>query len=180
MPLAVRSAADPPVPASDRPGGTILLVLVPLFAALTIAEFIATGGFDRPLLLGDRTEAAFDLWSVQHFCAGILLGALLMRTALASAPWKAFLLFSLAVALVWEATELAMEAGWFGAAISTWKDGFEHWSNRLVGDPLMVTSGGLIGRRYSAAWKIVVAPAGIWLLLNLASPSSMSIQRLLF
>ena len=155
-------------------------VMPPLFVGLAFANFMATGGYDLPLLVGDRREATFDLWSLQHFCAGILLGALLMRTALASPPWRSFLLFSVLLALCWEAAELAMEAGWLGAAISDWKDGFEHWSNRLLGDPLMVSSGSLIGRRYSRAWKIVLAPVAIWLLLNVTSPSSMYIQRLLF
>ncbi len=155
-------------------------LLPPLFIGLSLAQFAATGSFDLPRLVGDRREAILDLWSLQHFCAGILLGALLVRTSLATLSWRSFLSVILLLALVWEAAELAMEAGWFGAAISTWKDGFEHWSNRLVGDPLMVSTGGLVGRRYAHAWKIVLLPATLWLLVNVASPSSMSIQRLLF
>ena len=143
-------------------------------------NFVETDGFDAPLLIGDRTRAAFDLWSLQHFCGGVLLGALLMRTPVGSAPRRHFALFGALLALSWEAAELAMEAGWFGAAISHWKDGFEHWSNRLFGDPLMVTSGCLVARRFGHAWKIVLVPAGIWLLINVTSPSSMTIQRLLF
>ena len=158
----------------------VLFVLPPLLIGLALANLLATGSYDLPQLVGDRRTAIFDLWSLQHFCAGILLGALLTRTALASAPWRSFLLFSVLLALFWEAAELAMEAGWFGAAISNWKDGFEHWSNRLVGDPLMVSIGSLIGRRYARAWKIVLAPVTIWLLINVTSPSSMYIQRHLF
>ena len=158
----------------------VLLLLPPLFAGLAVMNFIETNGFDMPLLIGDRTRAAFDLWSLQHFCAGILLGALLMRTPIGSAPRPSFALFGVLLALSWEAAELAMEAGWLGAAISHWKDGFEHWSNRLFGDPLMVTSGCLVARRFHQAWKIVLAPAGIWFLINVTSPTSMTIQRLLF
>jgi hypothetical protein len=133
-----------------------------------------------PLLIGDRRDAAFDLWSLQHFCSGILLGALLTRLRLASDSLTRLVGICLLLALAWEATELAMEAGWFGASISDWKDGFEHWSNRLAGDPLMVSTGGLIGRLYRRAWKIVLVPASAWLVLNVASPSSMTIQRMLF
>jgi hypothetical protein len=122
----------------------------------------------------------FDLWSLQHFCGGVLIGSLLLRTPLASLGGRSFLLVSLLVALSWEAAELAMEAGWFGREISTWKDGYEHWGNRLIGDPLMVTTGSMLGRRTSLAWKIVVVPAAVWLVLNVTSPSSMSIQRELF
>jgi hypothetical protein len=157
-----------------------LLVLPPLFAVIAVINFVETDGFDAPLLIGDRTRAAFDLWSLQHFCGGVLLGALLMRTPVGSAPRRRFALFGALLALSWEAAELAMEAGLFGAAISHWKDGFEHWSNRLFGDPLMVTSGCLVARRFGHAWKIVLVPAGIWLLINVTSPSSMTIQRLLF
>lgn len=177
MPAVSQTALEAEAPRSWEKA---LLLLPPLFAGIAVMNFIETDGFDAPLLIGDRTKAAFDLWSLQHFCAGVLLGALLMRTPVGSAPRRSFALFGALLALSWEAAELAMEAGWFGAAISHWKDGFEHWSNRLFGDPLMVTSGCLVARRFRHAWKIVLPPAGIWLLFNLTSPSSMTIQRLLF
>ena len=168
------------VPDSSRRSAKMLILLLPLLAAVGAMNFIETGGFDAPSLIGDRTRAAFDLWSLQHFCAGVVLGAILMRTSVGIAPQRSYALFGAFLALSWEAAELAMEAGWFGVAISNWKDGFEHWSNRLIGDPLMVTIGCLLARRFRHAWKFVLAPAGVWLLINVTSPSSMTIQRMLF
>lgn len=170
---------------AKRGAGAALERLLPilaavLFVSLAIANVTASGRADLPLLFGDRRDAMFDLWSLQHFCGGVLIGSILMRTSLASLGTVSFLLLSLLVALSWEAAELAMEAGWFGQAVSDWKDGYEHWGNRLIGDPLMVTTGCLLGRRTALAWKIVVVPAALWLVLNVTSPSSMSIQRELF
>lgn len=84
------------------------------------------------------------------------------------------------LALIWEAMELAMEAGWCGQGVAEWKHGFEHWGNRFVGDPLMVTIGGLISRRYKEMWKWILVPAAIWLIANVASPNSMWIQNFIF
>jgi hypothetical protein len=158
----------------------MLVVLSTFLLGVACGNVYESGRFDLPSLFGDRRDAIFDLWSVQHFCTGILIGTVLMRTTLTRLPWRSVLLLVLLLALCWELIELLMEGGFFGAAISRWKDGFEHWSNRLVGDPLMVSSGSLVGRRYANAWKVVSAPAAIWLVLNAASPSSMYVQRVLF
>lgn len=147
---------------------------------VAFAQWVIAGPFTAPFVIGDRTQAMFDLWSLQHFCGGILIGALLARFRPLPSGWRAFALAVGAIALSWEAAELAMEAGVFGAGVSRWKDGFEHWSNRLVGDPLLVVCGALVARRFAYAWKIAMAPASVWLLVNVASPSSMYIQRLIF
>jgi hypothetical protein len=156
-------------------------IVVLWFFAVAGAHFAVTRRFDLPKFVGDRSEATFDLWSLQHFCAGILLGSILVRTKfLRFAAVKELAMVALLIELGWEASELGMEAGLFGHAVANWKDGFEHWSNRLVGDPLMVTLGALVATRFSYAWKIVLLPAAIWLLINVLSPNTMYIQRLLF
>lgn len=151
------------------------------FVALATAQVAVSGRSDLPVLVGDRSVAIFDLWSLQHFCGGVLTGAVLAR--LAGRRLYAERVFAAAaflLALAWEAAELAMEAGLFGPAVAHWKGSFEHWGNRLVGDPLMVTSGALLSRRFPRAWLVVILPAAIWLALNVTSPNSMSIQRLIF
>ena len=157
------------------------LIAIVAGAGLAIAALhvAAAGAAGFPALIGDRTVALFDLWSAQHFCAGILAGAVVCRVSPSLDPLR-FALLAVCLALAWEAAELAMEAGWLGPAVSAWKDGFEHWGNRFVGDPLMVLSGALVARRFGRAWMIVLAPAGLWLAVNVTAPSSMSIQRLLF
>jgi len=159
----------------------LLPIVVLSFLAVAGAHLAVTRRFDLPKFVGDRSEATFDLWSLQHFCAGILLGSILLRSKfLRLATMKELVIVALLIELGWEATELGMEAGLFGQAIANWKDGYEHWSNRLVGDPLMVALGAFVARRFSYAWKIVLLPAAIWLLINVLSPNTMSIQRLLF
>jgi hypothetical protein len=151
------------------------------FFALAAAHLGVAHRSDLPAFVGDRSEAIFDLWSLQHFCAGVLLGAILLRCKfLRLETWKELAVAAALFAFAWEAAELAMEAGLFGQVVASWKDGFEHWSNRLFGDPLTVTSGALIANRFPQAWKIVLLPAVIWLLMNVISPNSMYIQRLLF
>ncbi len=148
---------------------------------LTVLHILITGQYNLPKLVGDRSEAMFDLWSFQHFCSGILIGSLLAYVGVASkATWQRFVLLMLVLALSWEATELSMEAGLFGQAVSNWKHGFEHWGNRFIGDPLMVTLGGLLARRFKSAWKWALIPASIWFVANITSPDSMSIQHLIF
>ena len=159
----------------------LLPIAVLSFFVLAAVHLAATNRFDLPLLVGDKTEAMFDLWSLQHFCAGILLGSRLTRSKfLHVATWEKLAVVAFLLALCWETTELAMEAGFFGQVVEYWKAGFEHWSNRLLGDPFIVTSGALMARRFPRLWKIVLLPATAWLLINVISPNSMYIQHLLF
>ena len=123
----------------------------------------------------------FDLWSFQHFGFGILTGSFLAYVGVASIKtWQQFGLFVLLLALDWEATELSMEAGWFGGAIASWKGGYEHWANRFVGDPLMVVLGGMFSRKFKFAWIGALVPVAVWQIINVASPHSMHIQQLVF
>ena len=50
----------------------------------------------------------------------------------------------------------------------------------LIGDPARVALGGLFARRCTSAWKFVLVPATAWLIVNIVSPHSMSIQQFLF
>jgi hypothetical protein len=151
------------------------------FIALAGMQYEVARRLDWPMLIGDRAEAIFDMWSLQHFGSGILFGALVMRIGLPHfAARKDMAAAAILFAFGWEGMELAMEAGYFGQAVASWKGGFEHWGNRLVGDPLMVTIGALTASRFASAWKVTLVPAAIWLSVNVASPNSMYIQRLLF
>jgi len=169
------------IAARSQRGSVPVLAVTVLFLALFILHLLVTGRSDLPILFGDKTEAIFDLWSIQHFCSGALIGALLIRVSRdAKADRRTFVLFMLAIAIGWETTELAMESGVFGHAVSQWKHGHEHWANRFVGDPAMVALGGLTARRYAWAWKAALLPCAIWLIVNIAAHDSMSINRLVF
>jgi len=166
---------------SSKSGIGLALATIILLTVLPVLHILISHRADLPMLIGDKSEAMFDLWSFQHFCSGILIGSLLAYAGVASkATWQKFVLLMLVLALSWEATELAMESGLFGQAVVNWKRGFEHWGNRFIGDPFMVTLGGLLARRFKSAWKWVLIPASVWLIANIASPNSMSVQQLLF
>lgn len=166
---------------SSKSGIGLALATIILLTVLPVLHILVSHRSDMPMLIGDRSEAMFDLWSFQHFCSGILIGSLLAYVGVASKLTRQrFVLLILVIALSWEVTELAMESGLFGQAVAHWKRGFEHWSNRFIGDPGLVILGGLLARRFKSAWKWVLVPVSVWLVANIASPDSMSIQQLLF
>jgi hypothetical protein len=140
------------------------------------------------VLWGFKTEAAFDVWSVEHLMMGVNLaylakravGKLLgddetrerVRTALT------FLLV-LGIALLWENAEHYIEAGLLGERITYWFQGVEHWSNRLITDNLMVLLGCYIfGRQNKAVWFARVFSA-IWVFFHVfIFPHSMYLHTL--
>lgn len=134
-----------------------------------------------PLLFGERSNAIFDLWSLQHCMSGVILGALI-TTIKPSLKKRRIVFFAyiLTVAYLWELLELTMELGWFGHSIASWKGGFEHWGNRLMGDPVMVLIGGFISLKLTKVWRWISIPAILWAIVNVAAPHSMYIQRLVF
>jgi hypothetical protein len=144
------------------------------------------------LLWGLKTEAAFDLWSLEHLANGVTMAGaayFFLRTVLKNMiPEEQRLLFSfvlvLAAALFWENAEHYVEAGLlpgaWGERVTLWFAGVEHWSNRLLGDNLMVCLGWFLyikKPRFAAAAKIFSV---LWLLVHVfVFPDSMYLQRLL-
>jgi hypothetical protein len=155
-----------------------LCIVLCSYIPLASAHFIVTKQFDLPCFFGERSEAAFDLWSFQHLLAGILISAIIFRMR-RFRSWSERMTMVLLVEFIWEVAELFMEAGCFGQRIAAWKGGFEHWSNRLVGDPLAVFLGVLLAKRFPSSWKIALFPAAIWLGTNITYKSSMFIQHFL-
>jgi len=145
------------------------------------------------LLWGYKTEAMFDLWSFEHFANGIGLAALaaliigkILKDGADPVSFKIINFFLvLVLSLFWECAEHYIEAGILPGVIGTkvtfWFQGIEHWSNRLVGDTLMVMLGWYV---YSKKSKLAL-PAKvfslIWMAIHIfAFPDSMYLQRLLF
>ena len=162
-------------------GSWLFLITVVLFAVLVFLHLNVTQNFTWPILFGYRSEAVFDLWSIQHFVSGVFVGSVLIHLKLFS-PKQLLKFVSIVflVALLWELFELFGEIGLFGQAVSDWKLGYEHWANRFVGDILLAVVGSLIAYNYNACWKIVLLPAVVWLVLNVTASDSMAIQRSLF
>jgi uncharacterized membrane protein YjdF len=146
------------------------------------------------LLWGYKTEAMFDLWSIEHFINGIALAGvavwitrILLRKKECSPETQKIVSFIvlLTLALMWECVEHYLESGVLTGAIGDrvthWFQGVEHWSNRLIGDTLTVMLGWCV---YN--WKKNLAiPAKIfsviWMIVHIfVFPDSMYLHRLLF
>lgn len=117
-----------------------------------------------PIFFGDEKIAMFDLWSIQHFLAGVLIGSLLLGTKdTPTKNWQRIIPFVLFVAFTWEAVEVYLETG---VVLKNWL-GFEHWSNRLITDPLMAILGGAVGFLIKDSWRIAVIPMVLWLIFKI-------------
>jgi hypothetical protein len=144
------------------------------------------------LLWGLKTEAMFDLWSLEHFANGMAMAAAaqfvlcsFLKNKISEAQRVLFsLILVMAAALFWENAEHYVEAGalpgiW-GTRVTFWFAGIEHWSNRLLGDNLMVFLGWFLYTkkpRFAFAAKLF---STVWLLLHIfIFPDSMYLQRLI-
>jgi len=113
-------------------------------------------------LIGHKTLALFDLWSICHFLTGIAIGKIAAKAI--HYRWTVSsnaLTLVLAVSYGWEVVEYALEAGYAGQQIAYWFQGQEYWLNRLLTDPLLVLSGYLIGGKI----QLIVWPARILLII---------------
>ncbi len=134
-----------------------------------------------PKLFGRTDEAALDLWSGQHLMNGVLfaaLYALLLRRGEKPTPSE-FCWFVLLCSTVWELIESGTDLGWGGERVANWMTGVEHWSNRLVADPLIVVLGSNIYQRVPRIIYPVVLGTIVWLCANLLAPDCMYLQECL-
>jgi hypothetical protein len=129
------------------------------------------------LLIGPKTTALIDLWTLEHLFSGVSVGHAVRysnsrfssvctnASANCSAAQKFNATTVLMLAYLWEVIEHYLEAGLAGAQVTYWLQGVEHWSNRLIADPLAVMAGYLISTRnprlvvparlLSAAWLAI-------------------------
>ncbi|NQT50213.1 UbiA family prenyltransferase [Candidatus Kuenenbacteria bacterium] len=126
----------------------------------------------------DREAVMLDMWSIEHFLWGVVVLASLKRFFPKLSVMK-LLSITLAIAYGWELVEYLLELGVFGEGVSAWKVGHEHWSNRLIGDPLLVLLGGYVQVRWQSAWKWAVLPWMVWGIANYLAPDSMFITRII-
>jgi hypothetical protein len=149
------------------------------------------------LLFGFKTEAAFDLWSLEHLANGIAMAAAaefvtrkFVKDALDDKPAlrQAFtFLLVLVFSLFWENAEHYVEAGLLpgaiGAAITYWFQGVEHWTNRLLADNFMILLGWFIYTRHTRRERIfwgARAFSTLWMAVHIfIFPHSMYLQELL-
>ena len=78
----------------------------------------------------------------------------------------------------WETLEHYLETGLVGDAVVYWFQGVEHWSNRLIADPLMIFAGTWLA--YHHRWLNVPAKifSAAWLIVHIfVFPHSMYLQH---
>lgn len=150
---------------------------------------------------GYKTQAIFDVWSLEHFLTGVSVGTAVMLNnhkslgdlfSLAKEKmihthkhinwlkYKYDLVFLLLIAYIWETLEHYLESGIAGERVAYWFQGVEFWPNRLLADPIMIVLGYLFAKKF----PITVWPARflslLWLILHIfVFPHSMYLQILL-
>ncbi len=133
-------------------------------------------------LIGHKTTALLDIWSLCHFIFGASVGNTISRiirdrnkqSTGRAIRLSAFLLI-LSLAFIWEFLEYGLEKGIAGYSVAYWFQGQEHWSNRLLGDPVMM----LAGYIFSLNYRVCIWPARMilifWMwLFVFVCPNSMS------
>ena len=130
------------------------------------------------MLIGDKTVAFFDIWSIEHLMVGIILTFILNKTF----PNKKvnLILLLLLISGFWECSEHYLEEGLLGPKIQDWFAGIEHWGNRLIGDNLVMAMGYLIYNKYPKSIYLAGIFSFVFFLFHLCCPSSMDIQNILF
>jgi len=151
------------------------------------------------IIWGLKTDALFDVWSLEHILSGISCGATAMTVnkksigvlvknvcdKIVTQDTKNAIVFKhdvivvLFLAYFWETIEHYLETGLAGEAVEYWFQGVEMWANRIIADPLMLVLGYLIAKR----WSTLVWPARVlsmvWLFMHIfIFPHSMYLHEL--
>ena len=147
-----------------------------------IFSYWVGGRLDSPTqLFGAKTQAPFDFWTLQHLINGIVFARAhrFFQEDLENTVWRKgdCLWTILFLAFVWEGFEAGAETGMWGTEIAQWFWGLEHWTNRVITDPLLLGIGGLIYIIYPRSLKPALVIATLWLMMNLIMPDSMALQH---
>ncbi len=107
------------------------------------------------VIFGAKTVALFDVWSIEHFIAGMSVFAVARLVARRILPQDTKMTFGacgvyvLCLSYIWEVLEFYMEAGYTNIDVVTyWFQGIELWTNRIITDPLLVFLGSYVAFRF--------------------------------
>lgn len=121
-------------------------------------------------IFGLKTIALFDVWSIEHFASGIVIGNMIYTKKLKSNipdTWlKRYNLYKiLFIIFFWEVLEHYLEEGLLGERVMFWFQGVEFWGNRLITDPMLMLLGyyvvilyphiNIIARIFSFFWLVI-------------------------
>lgn len=140
------------------------------------------------MLWGIKTEAAFDVWSIEHIIMGIsvawlaqiIVNKIVGQEQVSETLKKRISFFiTLMIAYMWETLEHYLETGLAGQTVEYWLQGVEHWSNRLISDNLMVLSGWYIYQQQNKMLAFARVFSAIWLIVHIfVFPHSMYLHEL--
>lgn len=137
---------------------------------------------------GWKTEAWFDVWSIEHLAMGIGIGSLAGMISHTLAPAEALskqlrkrfeIFIVLTVSFLWEMIEHYLEAGASIDPVTYWFQGVEFWGNRLITDQLMVVAGVMLYWRWESLKWPVRSFSVLWLAVHIGFfPHSMYLHEL--
>ena len=140
------------------------------------------------MLWGIKTEAAFDVWSIEHIIMGIsvawlaqiIVNKIVGQEQVSETLKKRISFFiTLMIAYMWETLEHYLETGLAGQTVEYWLQGVEHWSNRLISDNLMVLTGWYIYQQQNKMLAFARVFSAIWLIVHIfVFPHSMYLHEL--
>jgi hypothetical protein len=125
-------------------------------------------------LWGSKTDAMFDLWSLQHIVTGMAIAPMMVdgfgnriKQIFSLGKERIFrfadILGVLFFAYLWEAIEFYMEIGAFGSGVAHWYRGMEFWPNRFIADPLLLVAGYLVARKHPNIFYPAITLSATWI-----------------
>lgn len=139
-----------------------------------------------------KTQALFDVWSIEHLLSGISTGFLVMSTNFKTFEKKIWfdsskittryfdVIWVLFLAYFWETIEHYLETGLLWHTVEYWFQWVEFWWNRIVTDPLLLVVWYLLARKYRSIVKPARFLSVIWLFVHIfVFPHSMYLHDIL-
>lgn len=139
------------------------------------------------IIWGVKTQAIFDVWSIEHLLSGISFGSavkkenhkILSKLLGEEHNFHSYYFGIMGIGFVayfWETIEHYLEIGLGGEWLKYWFQGVEFWPNRILADPILMVIGYIIAKKYprlvwpvrvlSITWVIVhlfIFPHSMWL-----------------
>jgi hypothetical protein len=161
------------------------------------------------VIWGLKTQALFDVWSIEHILSGVSIGSAVQHKNLKEIKkflsnigavirrgeyqklkkfFKSGKLHSLHfdimgvlfLAYAWETLEHYLETGLAGGVVEYWFQGVEMWGNRLITDPLLMILGYYIAKKHPNWVNKARVLSLIWLFVHVfIFPHSMYLHEIL-
>lgn len=139
-----------------------------------------------------KTDAFFDVWSIEHLLSGISTWFLVMSTNFKVFQKKIWfdvskittryfdVIWVLFLAFFWETIEHYLETWLLGAGVEYWFQWVEFCGNRIITDPALLVVWYLLVRKYSKIVKPARYFSIIWLFVHIfIFPHSMYLHEIL-